>query len=174
MSVTDERVQTLYQLAKKHPEDDTLQEAVTIIKSLRLSQGQYKQWNDKYRSNQKDLKEQIVTISQTNESLQLELAAINQEMEKLTHEKTRILAERDRIKSELRSIEREAELAAIQVQETNSLYGKFTIVWQFLQSVFFSDHPRDFGRIDNALPEFSDQPQMRTDQASIGRDLLDQ
>jgi hypothetical protein len=42
-----------------------------------------------------------------------------------------------------------------------------------IQSLFFSDDPQDFGNIDNTLPDYIDKDQMKTDPASIGRNLLD-
>lgn len=194
MAVDEDRVKAFYKLTNKNPEDPNLKEAYEIIVSLRKWQGQYQRWNDEYRKNKKELKEeiihlseenqqleqQVVTIAQVNNSLQFKLTKIKQEkeelnyeMEKLTYEKQRILTERDRIKNELRKIETEVEMIAIKVKQTNSLYGKFTIVWQFLQSVFFSNDPKDFGTIDNTLPGYEDKPQMKTDPGSIGRDLLD-
>ncbi len=187
MPVDDERVKAFYKIAHEHPEDTNLKEAYDIIVSLRKGQAQYKRWNTKQREDKKELKQeiihlsenkqeleqQIVTISKVNDSLRFELTTINKEMEQLTDEKQKMIAERDKINTELKAIQTEVELTAIKVKETHSLYGKFTILWQFFQSVFFSDNPRDFGTINNSLPEYQDQPQMNTDQASIGRNLLD-
>lgn len=180
MAVDDERVKAFYKFVHKHPEEPNLKEAYEIIVSLRKSQAAYKIWNGKQREkitnisdDNQQLEQQVVTISKVNDFLRFELTTINQEMEALTHEKQKMIAERERVNAELRAIQTQVELTAIKVKESNSVYGKFTIVWQFLQSVFFSDNPQDFGTIDNVLPSYDDQDQMKTDPASIGRDLLD-
>ncbi|MEA5535299.1 hypothetical protein [Crocosphaera sp. XPORK-15E] len=49
MAVDEDRVKNVYQLAKSYPNDTNLQEAVTIIKSLRRSQGALQGWNERYR-----------------------------------------------------------------------------------------------------------------------------
>ncbi|GBF82759.1 hypothetical protein [Aphanothece sacrum] len=195
----DKKVNNLYQLAKKLPDDTNLQESIAVIKTLRLSQGQYKRWNNEYRIDNTELKEEIeqleennqglqgqiiqisndnnklkieiVKLSQDNDSLKSELATINQEMVQLTQEKQNILAEKSKVIAELKNIETEIELAVMKVKETKSLFGKFSILWTVISGIF-QDNIGDYGKIDNALPTYADKPQMNIDPAAIGKDLL--
>ncbi|MGB5594420.1 MAG: hypothetical protein WBM32_02910 [Crocosphaera sp.] len=183
----DNRVKSVYKLAKIHPDNEQLQEAVEVVKTLRRSQGQLAYWSEQHKIDKKELKREIVLLSKENQelevqitlksqnldSLQSELTQLNQQMVQLTQDKQRMIAQRDKVVAELKHIETEVELASIQVKETNSLYGKFSIVWTLIQSLFFSDDPQDFGNIDNTLPDYIDKDQMKTDPASIGRNLLD-
>jgi hypothetical protein len=73
----DDRVDSLYKLARNYPDNRELQEAVAVIKSLRSSQGQYKRWNQQYRDDNSHLKDQIVEISAPNIDLQKELDSLN-------------------------------------------------------------------------------------------------
>jgi len=45
----EDRVTQIYQVAKQNPEDANLQEAVSLIKSLRRSQGALQGWNGRYK-----------------------------------------------------------------------------------------------------------------------------
>ena len=183
----DIRVKSMYKLAKACPEDQNLQEAIEVIKTLRRSQSQSVRRREESKIEKQRLKSEIVQLSQENlklgeevtslshniNSLQSELTTLNSEMVQLTQDKQRIIAQRDRVIAELKNIETEVEIATQKVQEANSWYGKFTIIWTLIQSLFFSDEPETIGTIDKTLPDYPDQPQMNTDPASIGRDLLD-
>lgn len=197
----DTRVKLVYKLAKAEPDNKNLCEAVEVIKTLRRSQGQLAYWSQQHIVDKKQLKGEIIKLgqdkiklkeqvnlfsqekeqlagqvtllSQNIEVLKSDLVARNQEMNQLTQEKQRIIAQRDKVIAELKNIETEVEIATKKVQETTSLYGKFTIIWTLVQSLFFSNEPQEMGKIDNRLPNYADQDQMKTDQASINRNLLD-
>ncbi|MEA5511598.1 hypothetical protein VB715_17630 [Crocosphaera sp. UHCC 0190] len=187
MAVDEDRIKNVYKLARSYPDDPNLQESVEIIKSLRRSQGALQGWNERYRFDNTQLKGEIVYLSDENsqlqtevndlslnlDSLKSELANLNQEMLNLTQEKARIYAERARVIAELKKIETEVEIATIKAKETKSLYGKFTIIWTLMQSLFFSDDPQDFGKIDNTVAYDPEKPQMAIDPVAIGKDLLD-
>ncbi|MEB3120031.1 MAG: hypothetical protein VKL41_02275 [Snowella sp.] len=59
MDVVEEKVQLLYELARKQPDDEYLQTAVEAVKSLRRSRGQLQRGNDNYREEIKRLKTQL-------------------------------------------------------------------------------------------------------------------
>jgi chromosome segregation ATPase len=120
-----------------------------------------------------ELKVQIHLKSQDIDSLNSELTQLNQKMGQLAQDKQRMIAERNKVIAELKHIETEIELASIKVKDTNSLYGKFSIIWTLIQSLFFSEDPQDFGKIDNSLPDYNDKPQMGTTPSDIGKNLLD-
>lgn len=183
----DTRVKSIYKLAKAYPDNEQLQEAVGIVKTLRRSQGQLAYWSKQHKIDKKKLKAEIITLSKENQELEVqiklkseniavlksELQQINEQMTQLTEDKQRAIAQRDRVIAELKHIETEVELASIKVKETKSIYGKFSIIWTLIQSLFFSDNPPDIGEIDNTLPYDPNKPQMGTSPADIGRDLLD-
>jgi predicted RNase H-like nuclease (RuvC/YqgF family) len=169
----DDRVDSLYKLAKKYPDNQELQEAVSVIKSLRGSQGQYKRWNQQYRDDNNNLKDQVLEISTNNLDLQKELESLNAEMLNLTQEKTKIIAQREQAIAELKHIEMEVKVAAHNVRSTKSVYGKLTILWTLVKSLFLDDNWEDFGSIDNSLPPDPDKPQMGSGQSNINKSLLD-
>ncbi len=183
----DTRVKSVYKLAKTYPDNEQLQEAVGIVKTLRRSQGQLAYWSEQHKIDKKQLKAEIITLSKENQELEVqirlksdnievlksELEQINEQMKQLTQDKQRAIAQRDRVIADLKKIETEVEIATIKVQKTNNLFGKFSIIWTLIQSLFFSDNPQDFGKIDNTLPDFDDKEQMKTDPSSINRSLLD-
>ena len=181
------RVKSVYKLAKTYPDNEQLQEAVEVVKTLRRSQGQLAHWSEQHKIDKKKLKAEIITLSKENqelevqikikydtiESLKSELTEINQQMTQLTEDKQRMIVQRDRVVAELKQIETEVELATIKVKQTNDLFEKFSIIWTLIQSLFFRDDPQDYGTIDNTLPDFDDKEQMKTDPSSINRSLLD-
>jgi len=169
----DDRVDSLYKLARNYPDNRELQEAVAVIKSLRSSQGQYKRWNQQYRDDNSHLKDQIVEISATNVDLQKELDSLTSEMRNLTEEKAKITAEREKVIAELKQIEMEVKVAAHNVRSTKSVYGKLTILWTLVKSLFLDDNWEDFGSINNNLPSDPDRPQMGSGQSNINKSLLD-
>ncbi|ACB49676.1 hypothetical protein cce_0325 [Crocosphaera subtropica ATCC 51142] len=183
----DARVKSVYKLAKTYPDNQQLQEAVGVVKTLRRSQGQLAFWSEQHKIDKKQLKAEIITLSRENQALEVqirlkvqdidrlksELTQINEQMTQLTEEKQRMIAQRDRVIAQLKQIETEVELATIQVRQTNDLFKKFSIIWTLLQSLFFRDTRQGYGKIDNTLPDFKDKPQMGTSSADIGRDLLD-
>lgn len=169
----DERVKDFYELAKKHPDDANLQEALALVKSLRHSQGSLKGWNERYRLDNGALKTEITQFSQDNAFLKKELATLNQEMLQLTHEKEKIVAQRQKAIAELKHIQTEVEVAAANVKQTKSLFGKFSILWVLIKSLFLDDDFGGYGKIDDSLPPDPDKPQMNTDTASVNRSLLD-
>lgn len=59
MDVVEEKVQRLYQLAKKHPDDERLQMAKEAVESLRRSRGSLQGWNGRYQEELKHLKSEI-------------------------------------------------------------------------------------------------------------------
>ncbi len=183
----DTRVKSVYKLAKAYPDNEQLQEAVGVVKTLRRSQGQLIYWSEKHKIDKKQLKAEIITLSKENQELEVqiklksenievlksELNQINERMTQLTEDKQRMIAQRDRVLAELKQIETEVEIATIKVQQTNSIYEKFSIIWTLVQSLFFSNNTQDFGKIDNSLPDDDDKDQMKTDPSSINRSLLD-
>lgn len=169
----DKRVKELYQLAEMNPDNLQLQKAVALIKTLRRSQGALQSWNGRYREVNSELASEMAQVSQDNALLKDEIAQINQEMENLVYQKGQILAERSRVIAELNAIQTEVEIAAMKVRETRSLFGKFSILWTLVKSLFLEDDPADFGKIESTLPVDPNKPQMETDQASINRSLLD-
>lgn len=184
----DERVESLYKLARKNPDNAELQDAVEIVKSLRRSRGSLQGWNDRYRQEKGDLTSQI-------DSLKLELNELNAEVSGLTRDRERMIAERERLDAEmlkltesiaertaekeraiaqLKNIDREVKMAARNVRETKSIFGKFSILWTLLRSLFLDDEEwEDFGAIDNRLPTDPDKPQMGSGPADNNRSLLD-
>ncbi|MDJ0508830.1 MAG: hypothetical protein QNJ64_06220 [Crocosphaera sp.] len=181
------RVKTVYELAKTYPNNEQLQEAVGVVKTLRRSQGQLNYWSEQHKIDKKQLKAEIITLSKENEELEVqirlksdnievlksELNQINERMTQLTEDKQRMIAQRDRVVAELKQIETEVEIATKRVQQTNSIYEKFTVIWTLVQSLFFSHNPRSFGKIDNSLPDDDDKDQMKTKIENINRNLLD-
>ncbi len=182
----DTRVKSVYKLAKNYPDNEQLQEAVEVVKTLRRSQGQLAYWTEQHKTDKKQLKAEIITLSKENQELEIqiklksedidslksELKQLDQQMIQLTEDKQKMSAQRDKVLAELKYIEREVKLANSQVKETKSLYGKFSIVWTLLQALFFSDDPQDFGKIDNTLEPDPDKPQMGTSPSDNGRSLL--
>lgn len=195
----EELIKHLYEMARENPDDEKLQEIVDLIKFLRRSRGSLQSWNQRYRSDITNLQDEVNEQMLTNEALQQDLARAQQEMQQLALEKQRLAQEREKIRAELKQIDQEVKVAAAKVRSTKSLYGKFSIVWSFLQSTFFSDNPQDFGKIepgdagsnagkggnngngnfpgagviDPEPEDYDDKPWMKTDRASVQRDLLD-
>lgn len=183
----DTRVKSVYKLAKHYPNNEELQEAVGVVKTLRRSQGQLTYWSEQHKIDKKKLKAEIVTLSKENQELEVqiklkiedidalksELRQYDEQMVKLTQDKKRAIAERDKVIGELKHIETEVELATKKVQQTQSLYGKLSILWVLIQSLFFSDDSQSFGKIDNTVSYDPNKPQMGTTSADIGRNLLD-
>ncbi|MDJ0659589.1 MAG: hypothetical protein QNJ42_08865 [Crocosphaera sp.] len=181
----DTRVKSVYKLAKAYPDNEQLQEAVGIVKTLRRSQGQLAYWSEQHQIDKKKLKAEIITLSKENQELEVqiklksenieilksELQQINEQMTQLTQDKQRMIAHRDKVLADLKQIKTEVELATINVQKTNNLFEKFSIIWTLIQSLFFSNNPQDYGKIDNTLPDFDDKPWMGTSPADIGKDL---
>ncbi|OKH18631.1 hypothetical protein [[Limnothrix rosea] IAM M-220] len=174
---TDEKlerqVKDLYKLAKERCDDESLQLAVDVIKTMRRSRGKLKSWNQKYREGIESLHEDIQVQEEQNLALKQELNKLGNELRTLALEKQRLQIEKQRAIAELRDIEIQVKVAAQKVQSTKSLRGKFDIVWCFLQTVFFSDDPQDFGKIDNSLEVDQDKPQMGSGVADTQRSLRD-
>lgn len=173
MDVVEEKVQRLYQLAKKYPDDERLQTAVAAVKSLRRSRGSLQGWNSRYRQEVGQLNTEIQLKDQEKLALEQELDKVQQEVQGMVAQKQRLIAERERVQAELRHIQTEVELAAARVKETHGWFGKFSILWTFVNSVFFDDGDRpEMGKIETSVKPDPDRPQMQTDPASIGKDLL--
>ena len=92
----EQRVKSFYDLAKSHPEDTYLQEAASLVKYLRRSQGALQGWNGRYREENSQLSVEITKVTQTNETLELnlqnlrdELDGLNQKLFELSQEKKR-------------------------------------------------------------------------------------
>lgn len=179
----EQQVEKLYQLAKENPDDANFQAAVQIVKTLRRSRGSLQGWNDRYRVNIESLNDQIKIQESEIESLQSYLHNINKEVNHLIEQKRLATIKLDKTSAELRNIQREAELAGLRVKESHSWYGKFTIIWNFMHSVF-SDIPSEIdsnGILDNSkapeisndLDDLNSKAWMKTDTASIQRDSLD-
>jgi predicted nucleic acid-binding Zn-ribbon protein len=174
MDAVEAKVQHLYKLAKEYPDDERLQTAVAAVKSLRRSRGSLQSWNSRYRQEVGELQSEIQVKDQEKLALEQELDKVQQEVHAMVAQKQRLLAERERVQAELRHIQTEVELAAVRVKETHGWYGKFTILWTFINSVFFDDGDRpEMGKIETSVKPDPDRPQMQTDPASIGKDLLD-
>jgi hypothetical protein len=174
MDIVEEKVQRLYKLAKEYPEDERLQTAVEAVKSLRRSQGSLQGWNSRYRQEVGQLNTAIQLKDQEKLALEQELNRVQQEVHTMVAQKQRLVAERERVQAELRHIQTEVELAAARVKETHGWFGKFSILWSFVNSVFFDDGDRpEMGTVETAVKPDPDKPQMQTDPASLGKDLLD-
>ena len=176
----DKQVKELYQIAKERCDDQSLQLAVDVIKTMRRSRGSLQAWNQRYREGIESLHEDIQAQEDLNHTLQSELNFLKEDMQEMTLEKQRILKEkaqliqkRDILTSELKQIDLEAKMAASKVQSTKSLFGKFSIMWSFFQSTFFSDDPKDYGVIDSSFDPDPDKPQLSSGIASLQKDLLD-
>ena len=180
---TDERleksIKELYQLAKER-DDESFQLAVDVIKTMRRSRGSLQAWNQRYREGIESLHEDIQAQEDLNHRLQSELNLLKEDMQEIALEKQRILQERqkaiqqrDFLTNELKQIDIEAKVAAEKVQSTKSLFGKFSIMWTFFQSTFFSDDPKDYGVIDNSFEPDPDKPQLGSGIANLQKDLLD-
>jgi seryl-tRNA synthetase len=173
MDVVEEKVQRLYKLAKEHPDDERLQMAKEAIESLRRSRGSLQGWNGRYREEVSQLNTEIQVKDQEKIALTQELGKVQQEVQAMIQQKQRLIAEREKVQAELRHIQTEVELAAARVKETHGWFGKFSILWTFINSVFFDDGDRpDMGKIETSVKVDPDRPQMQTDPASIGKDLL--
>jgi hypothetical protein len=59
MDVVEAKVQLLYELARKQPDNEHLQTAVEAVKSLRLSRGQLQRGNNNYKEEIKRLKAEL-------------------------------------------------------------------------------------------------------------------
>ncbi|WP_041764270.1 hypothetical protein [[Leptolyngbya] sp. PCC 7376] len=176
----ERQVKELYQLAKERCDDESLQLAVDVIKTMRRSRGSLQAWNQRYREGIECLHEDIQAQEDLNRSLQRELNQLSDEMRAMTLEKKRILQDRRKaiqqkefLTQELRQIEIEVNVTAKKVQSTKSLFGKFSIMWSFFQSTFFSDDPQDYGVIDNSFEADPEKPQLGSGISDIQRDLLD-
>ncbi len=176
----ERQVKDLYKLAKERCDDESLQLAVDVIKTMRRSRGSLQAWNQRYREGIESLHEDIQTQEDLNHTLQSELNLLQEDMRAITLEKQRIMQEklramqqRDILTNELKQIDLEAKVAAKKVQSTKSLFGKFSIMWSFFQSTFFSDDPEDYGVIDNSFEPDPDKPQLGSGIASLQKDLLD-
>jgi chromosome segregation ATPase len=154
----EERVTQIYQVAKQNPEDAHLQEAVSLIKSLRRSQGALQGWNGRYKEEKGELTREI-------EQMNAELSLLNQQMGTLTEERAKLI-------SELKHIETEVQVAAIRVKNTKNTFGKLTILWTLVKSLFLDDL-HELGPISDRLDPEDDRPQMQTDTASNNRSLLE-
>ncbi|WP_332867674.1 hypothetical protein [Pannus brasiliensis] len=183
----DERVDSLYKLARKNPDNSELQDVVEIVKFLRRSQGSLQGWNERYRQEKGDLKLQIDSLNAELESLNSEVSTLTRDRERMSAEREKLnaemldltesiakrTAEKERAIAELKNVEREVKMAARNVRETRSIFGKFTILWTLLRSLFLDEEWEDFGAIDNRLPTDPDKPQMGSGQADNNRSLLD-
>ncbi len=176
----EEKVQELYQLAKEKPEDQAFQDAIEVIKSLRISRGTLQSWTGKYRDQIEVLETDIDTLEgelvlKGDEKIQLErqLDAANQEITTLIQNLEQITIKKDRLYAELRQMEQEAYAVAERVRKTNSIFGKFQAVWQFLQLIFFEDDPKDPGTIDLNPEADPEKPQMGSGVTNTQRSLLD-
>ncbi len=169
MDQVEQKVKELYELAKVYPDDENLQIAVSALKSIRRSRGSLQSWNSRYRSQISDLNNSIEIQEEEKNRLQAKLDQTNLEVHNLILERQKMLVEKDKVKAELRNIQTEVELAALKVKESKSWFGKFHILWTFVNSVFF-DEPPDMGLIDTSLKSDPDKPQMDTKPSSIGRD----
>ena len=126
----DTRVKGVYKLAKAYPDNEQLQEAVEVVKTLRRSQGQSVRRREEYKLDQKKLKAEIIKVSKENQELEVqiklksenievlksELNQIHEQMMQLTEDKQRMIAQRDKVLAELKQIETEVELATKRVQ----------------------------------------------------------
>ena len=175
MDAVEEKVQRLYKLAKQHPDDENLQTAVAAVKSLRRSRGSLQSWNGRYRETVGNLRTEIQLKDQEKLALEQELAQVKQEVQLMVVQKQQLLAEREKVQGELRHIQAEVEMAAARVKETHGWFGKFSVLWSFINSVFFDDGNRpEMGTLEPLPGSDADKPQMSTDPASVGRSLLDQ
>lgn len=161
----EERVTQIYQVAKQNPEDANLQEAVSLIKSLRRSQGALQGWNGRYKEEKGELTREI-------EQMNAELSVLNQQMGTLAAEKQKVVTERAKLISELKHIETEVQVAAIRVKNTKNTFGKLTILWTLVKSLFLDDL-HELGPISDRLDPEDDRPQMQTDTASNNQSLLE-
>lgn len=167
----DQQAQMLYQLAKENPTDENLQLAVNIVKSTRRSRGSLQGWNQRYRDDIVDLGERIEAHQTENLALIQELETLNQELVQLTQEKIRLVAERQKAIAELKNIDTEVKMAVAQVKQSTSWYGKFSILWSFLNSLFLDNE--DMGEVDYVIQPDPDNPQLGSSVSDIQRSLLD-
>ncbi|MGK7930509.1 MAG: hypothetical protein AB4041_03605, partial [Microcystaceae cyanobacterium] len=107
----DTRVKSVYKLAKNYPDNEQLQEAVEVVKTLRRSQGQLAYWSEQHKIDKKQLKAEIITLSKENQELEVqiklksedidslksELKQLDQQMLQLTEDKQRMSAQRDKV-----------------------------------------------------------------------------
>ena len=73
----DIRVKSMYKLAKACPEDQNLQEAIEVIKTLRRSQGQLVRRSEEAKIDQQRLKSEIVQLNQENLKLEEEVTSLS-------------------------------------------------------------------------------------------------
>ena len=187
-SMTDtieQQVKQLYLLAKQNPDDANLQTAAHVVEKVRRSRGSLQGWNERYRGDIKSLNGQIEIQESEIKQLQFELNTVNEQVSDLIEQKRLAIIQRDRVKAELRKIEVEVSMTVAQVKESHSWYGKFMILWNFIRLVF--DVPPEVdsnGIVNNSeskknptivgdLDDLNDKYSMKTDRASIQRDLLD-
>ncbi len=189
----DKLIKKLYALQREYANDKELQELVEMIKFLRRSKGHLQSWNQRYVDENEDLEGNIEEQTRINESLEQELTRAQGKIEQMIVEQKQLTQEREKIIIELRQIDQEVKATQARVKSATSLHGKLSIVWQFLQSTFFSDDPQDFGKIERSVDDDDynlppgagvidpnrkpdddgNKPWMKTDRASVQRDLLD-
>ena len=181
----EQQVKQLYLLAKQNPDDANLQTAAQVVEKVRRSRGSLQGWNERYRGDIKSLNGQIEIQESEIKQLQFELNTVNEQVSDLIEQKRLAIIQRDRVKAELRKIEVEVSMTVAQVKESHSWYGKFMILWNFIRLVF--DVPPEVdsnGIVNNSeskknptivgdLDDLNDKSSMKTDRASIQRDLLD-
>lgn len=179
----EEEIKRLYQLARANPEDENLRTAVQIVKTVRRSRGSLQGWNNRYRGNIQSLNDQVMLQEQEKARLQSELDNINIKVNDLIDQERIASIKLDRLNAKLRNIQKEADLVVLKIRENHSWYGKFMLLWNFVRSVF-SDIPPEIdsnGILDNSqsprilddLDDLNNKSWMKTDSASIQRDLLD-
>ncbi|MGB2923667.1 MAG: hypothetical protein WBB82_00020 [Limnothrix sp.] len=167
----DQQAYQLYQLAKDHPDDENLQLAANLVKSTRRSRGSLQGWNQRYRGNISDLGEQLHNQEDANIQLKAELNVLSQELRDLTQQKIRMAQERDKLTGQLREIETEVTMAVAKVKQSKTLYGKFSALWSFMNSLFLDNE--DMGEFDYSIEPDPDKPQLGSSIADVQRSLLD-
>ncbi|NJN72652.1 MAG: hypothetical protein HC799_07495 [Limnothrix sp. RL_2_0] len=167
----DQKAYYLYKLAKENPHDENLQLAANLVKSTRRSRGSLQSWNQRYREDINDLDALVQSKEEANMELQQELMVMNQELELLAQEKIRLVAQRKKAIAELKKIDDEVTVAVAQVKSKKTWFGKFSVLWSFMNTLFLDDE--DMGEVDYSLQPDPDQPQLGSSIADVQKSLLD-
>jgi glutamine amidotransferase-like uncharacterized protein len=173
----DEKVNNLYKrLRAKDITKEDYTEAVAVIKHQRRRIGALQGWNNRYRVEVVHLKKENATVQQ----LKHQVAMQKQVIQKLVQDKTQLNQQMQQAIQELEEYENKvlkvqsAYEQASRADGTMKLWDRFNVLLLALKELF-SPTPLDSEtNIKEVNAEnLDDKPWMKTDQASIGKALLD-
>jgi chromosome segregation ATPase len=160
----EQKIKRLYHVANTTHVEDTLQDAIAVIKHLRLSQGQQKRRKEEfqqqayqYREEMEQQSLEILQYQKTIEQQNLDIKQYSQQLQELALQKQQALANLDRTKKELERIDTEVKIAVAKVKDETSILGKFSRMIDFLRTVFIDDIEIDeLMKVDHSSPNSND------------------